>query len=215
MPIANQAHVCAAKAGIELLIKTLAIEWGPQGVRVNCITPGPTDDTEGMRRLAPTEEREPSRSAQRAAGPVRHQRRTGGPRAVPLLLRGDPTSRAQFFPAMGAVHSRVSIFRRIEPGGFFLPGLLHCPGTLEKRLLRGGGQTTKNDGLPLVYPTGMGRCFSFVSMSACTVMSTLSKNRCSAAGGRPRKNDGLPHGSGALFYSYPYSGPRISDQAIS
>ena len=28
-PIANQAHVCAAKAGIELLMKTLALEWGP------------------------------------------------------------------------------------------------------------------------------------------------------------------------------------------
>jgi NAD(P)-dependent dehydrogenase (short-subunit alcohol dehydrogenase family) len=37
-------------------MKTLAIEWGPLGIRANCITPGPTDDTEGMRRLAPTEE---------------------------------------------------------------------------------------------------------------------------------------------------------------
>jgi NAD(P)-dependent dehydrogenase (short-subunit alcohol dehydrogenase family) len=55
-PIAAQAHVCAAKAGVELFIKTLAIEWGPEGIRANCITPGPTDDTEGMRRLAPTDE---------------------------------------------------------------------------------------------------------------------------------------------------------------
>ena len=50
----GQAHVCAAKAGVELLTKTLAVEWGPEGIRANCITPGPTDDTEGMRRLAPT-----------------------------------------------------------------------------------------------------------------------------------------------------------------
>ncbi len=54
--VAYQSHVCAAKAGVDLLTKTLAIEWGPEGIRANCITPGPTDDTEGMRRLAPTPE---------------------------------------------------------------------------------------------------------------------------------------------------------------
>ena len=53
--IPMQAHVCAAKAGIDMLVRCLAIEWGPAGVRANCITPGPTDDTEGMRRLAPSE----------------------------------------------------------------------------------------------------------------------------------------------------------------
>lgn len=55
LPLAYQSHVCAAKAGIELFIKSLAIEWGPEGIRANCISPGPIDDTEGMRRLAPTE----------------------------------------------------------------------------------------------------------------------------------------------------------------
>lgn len=58
VPIPFQSHVCAGKAGVELLMKTLAIEWGPDGVRCNSIVPGPTADTEGMRRLAPTKDLE-------------------------------------------------------------------------------------------------------------------------------------------------------------
>ena len=50
-----QSHVCAAKAGVDMLTRTLALEWGAAGVRVNSIAPGPIADTEGMRRLAPTE----------------------------------------------------------------------------------------------------------------------------------------------------------------
>ena len=57
-PVPMQAHVCAAKAAVEMLMKCLALEWGPDGIRANCITPGPTADTEGMRRLAPTAEAE-------------------------------------------------------------------------------------------------------------------------------------------------------------
>ena len=53
-----QAHVCAAKAGINQLCRVLAMEWGPDGVRVNGISPGPIADTEGMARLAPTPEAE-------------------------------------------------------------------------------------------------------------------------------------------------------------
>ncbi|NND82090.1 MAG: SDR family oxidoreductase [Gammaproteobacteria bacterium] len=55
MPMPFQAHVCAAKAGINMLVKCLAAEWGPAGIRVNGISPGPIDGTEGMDRLAPTE----------------------------------------------------------------------------------------------------------------------------------------------------------------
>ena len=54
MPVPGQAHVCAAKAGVEALTKVLAIEWGPQGIRVNAIAPGPVEGTEGMARLTPT-----------------------------------------------------------------------------------------------------------------------------------------------------------------
>jgi NAD(P)-dependent dehydrogenase (short-subunit alcohol dehydrogenase family) len=51
MPFALQAHVCAAKAGVDMLTKTLAIEWGAAGIRVNSIVPGPIQDTEGLKRL--------------------------------------------------------------------------------------------------------------------------------------------------------------------
>ncbi len=50
-----QSHVCAAKAGVDMLTRTLALEWGPAGIRINSIAPGPIADTEGMRRLAPSE----------------------------------------------------------------------------------------------------------------------------------------------------------------
>ena len=56
IPMPMQSHVCAAKAGVDMLTKCLAIEWGPEGVRVNSIAPGAVDDTEGMNRLAPTPE---------------------------------------------------------------------------------------------------------------------------------------------------------------
>lgn len=63
-----QAHVCAAKAGINHLCRVLAMEWGPSGVRVNGISPGPIGDTEGMARLAPTPE---ARAAIEARVPLR------------------------------------------------------------------------------------------------------------------------------------------------
>jgi NAD(P)-dependent dehydrogenase (short-subunit alcohol dehydrogenase family) len=50
----GQAHVSAAKAGVDMLTRSLAVEWGPEGIRVNAIVPGPIEGTEGVTRLAPT-----------------------------------------------------------------------------------------------------------------------------------------------------------------
>ena len=45
------AAYCAAKGGVEIMSKSLAIEWAARGVRVNCIAPGyfETDLTAGLR----------------------------------------------------------------------------------------------------------------------------------------------------------------------
>jgi NAD(P)-dependent dehydrogenase (short-subunit alcohol dehydrogenase family) len=52
LPHAYQAHVGPAKAGVEMLMKNLALEWGPYGIRSNSIIPGFIEDTEGMRRIS-------------------------------------------------------------------------------------------------------------------------------------------------------------------
>ncbi|KAK5990547.1 Peroxisomal 2,4-dienoyl-CoA reductase SPS19 [Cladobotryum mycophilum] len=49
MPL--QAHVSAAKAAIDSLMASVALEYGPRGVQSNVIAPGPIADTEGMARL--------------------------------------------------------------------------------------------------------------------------------------------------------------------
>jgi NAD(P)-dependent dehydrogenase (short-subunit alcohol dehydrogenase family) len=51
VPMPLQCHAGAAKAGIEKLTRDLALEWGAAGVRVNAISPGPIEGTEGMARL--------------------------------------------------------------------------------------------------------------------------------------------------------------------
>lgn len=52
MTMPGQAHVSAAKAGINALVQALAREWGIKGIRVNAISPGPIAGTEGVERMA-------------------------------------------------------------------------------------------------------------------------------------------------------------------
>ena len=54
----GQSHVAAAKAGVEALMRNLALEWGQFGIRSNSIVPGPVEDTEGMERLTSASGRE-------------------------------------------------------------------------------------------------------------------------------------------------------------
>ncbi|CUM62852.1 uncharacterized protein PRCAT00000410001 [Priceomyces carsonii] len=48
-----QSHASAAKAGIDALSNALAVEFGPLGIRSNCIAPGAIEGTIGMSKLTP------------------------------------------------------------------------------------------------------------------------------------------------------------------
>jgi 3-oxoacyl-[acyl-carrier protein] reductase len=43
----NRAHVSASKAGLEGLMRSLAVEFGGQNIRANCIAPGAIDTVRG------------------------------------------------------------------------------------------------------------------------------------------------------------------------
>jgi NAD(P)-dependent dehydrogenase (short-subunit alcohol dehydrogenase family) len=49
-------HSASAKAGLLAMTRTLAVEWAPHGIRVNCIAPGPTDTEGAGAALWPTGE---------------------------------------------------------------------------------------------------------------------------------------------------------------
>jgi len=52
----GMSHTCAARAGVIYASKSVAVEWAPLNIRINCIAPGPIA-TEGM-RVYPDEARE-------------------------------------------------------------------------------------------------------------------------------------------------------------
>jgi len=47
-----QIHASAAKAAVDSMTRSLAVEWGKYGIRSVGIAPGPIADTEGMSRLS-------------------------------------------------------------------------------------------------------------------------------------------------------------------
>lgn len=96
VPYAMQAHVCAAKAGVDMLTRTLAVEWGPAGVRVNSLVPGPIEGTEGMERLS--------------AGPEARQRLAAALPLQRLGTRDDVAAMALFLASPAASYVTGGVF---------------------------------------------------------------------------------------------------------
>jgi NAD(P)-dependent dehydrogenase (short-subunit alcohol dehydrogenase family) len=88
LPMPGQSHVSAAKAGVDMITRTLAIEWGRDGIRINSVVPGPIGGTEGMARLAPTEDAIGKVAASVPLGAARHAGRYRACLHVPRLRDG-------------------------------------------------------------------------------------------------------------------------------
>lgn len=86
-------HSGAAKAAVLNLTKTMAVEWGPEGITSNMIAPGPVEGTEGVRRLM------------------------GDPTAQKMMLRMMPTPRM----AKGSEIGAAACFL-ISPLGAYING---------------------------------------------------------------------------------------------
>src|SRR5918998_603244 len=109
----GQLHVSAAKAGVDALTRNLAVEWGPEGIRVNAIAPGAVGDTEGARRLLPGDLAE--RLAR--AVPIRRMGRIDDIAPLALFLLSDAASNIN-----GAV---IVSDGGLSLRGGFLPGETH------------------------------------------------------------------------------------------
>lgn len=84
--MALQAHVVSAKAGIDALTRTCAIEWGPDGVRVNIVAPGAMSGTEGVRRITGDNQHRTTQN------PLRRPGSTAEVAAAVLFLASDAAS---------------------------------------------------------------------------------------------------------------------------
>jgi peroxisomal 2,4-dienoyl-CoA reductase len=101
-----QAHASAAKAAVDSLTRSLALEWGSLGIRVNGIAPGPIDDTEGMTRLMPPEMKEKLKKGI----PIQRYGKIEDVSNVAVFLASDAAS---------FVHGAIVIV----DGGTWLPGM--------------------------------------------------------------------------------------------
>jgi len=107
LPYEGQSHVCAAKAGVDQITRTLALEWSPEGIRINSVVPGYIADTEGVRRLAPTAKDEEFIKASIPQGRLGH---TGDIANACMFLGSDLASYVcgQVISVDGALYQRGS-----------------------------------------------------------------------------------------------------------
>lgn len=83
-----QSAPSAAKAGVDALSNSVAVEYGPFGIRSNIIAPGPIGNTEGTARLSP----EGTEDIVAARVPLQRQGNTGDVANMAVFLFSDAAS---------------------------------------------------------------------------------------------------------------------------
>lgn len=81
----QMAHATAAKAGIDALTRTLAVEWAPWGIRINAVAPGPIP-TEGVRRAFALARSAPGPTHPAADRPAVHGEQAQAPETGPTAV---------------------------------------------------------------------------------------------------------------------------------
>ncbi|HEU4630172.1 MAG TPA: SDR family oxidoreductase [Gemmatimonadaceae bacterium] len=84
------AHATAAKAGVDALTRTLALEWAPHGVRVNAVAPGPIPTEGVLKAFAP-----PAGSSAPDVFAVQQALAERAHETIPLGRMGEPADVAQ------------------------------------------------------------------------------------------------------------------------
>ncbi len=118
---AGTAHSAAAKAGVQNLMMTLAVEWADLGIRCNSIAPGPILTPGATAHLFPTEEIQQVDRVADPRPPPRHPRRRGRRDAVPAQRRLELRDGLDDHPGRRRLAAardvrNVAIARAFEPG---------------------------------------------------------------------------------------------------
>lgn len=116
-----QVHACAAKAGVDAMTRTLALEWGQLGIQVNGIAPGPIGDTEGLSRLRARRLRREAHEDDPAAS-ARDDRRRRALRAVARVGRRVVRPRGDHRRGRGCLAPRQRGPDELLMGGRFSTG---------------------------------------------------------------------------------------------